>query len=37
MCGIMADMQIIFNLMKKIMPKILEILEEKEESCGNYI
>ena len=37
MCGIMADMQIIFNLMKKIMPQIFEILEEKEENCGDFI
>ena len=37
MCGIMADMQIILNLIKKIMPQIFEILEEKEENCGDFI
>ena len=37
MCGIMADMQIISNLMKEIMPQIWEILEEKEENCGDFI
>ena len=37
MCGIMADMQIISNLMKSLMPKISEILEEKEENCGDFI
>lgn len=37
MCGIMADMQIISKLMKIIMPKISEILEEKEENCGDFI
>ena len=33
----MADMQIISKLMKIIMPKISEILEEKEENCGDFI
>ena len=37
MCGVMADMQIIFKLMKTYMPQILEILEEKEENCGDFI
>ena len=37
MCGIMADMQIILNLIKKIMPQIFEILEEKEENCGDLL
>ena len=37
MCGIMADMQIISKLMKIIMPKISEILEEKDENCGDFI
>ena len=37
MCGVMADMQIIFKLMKIYMPQILEILEEKEENCGDFI
>ena len=33
----MADMQIISKLMKIIMPKISEILEEKDENCGDFI
>ena len=33
----MADMQIISNLMKNLMPQISEILEEKEENCGDFI
>ena len=33
----MADMQIITNLMKSLMPQISEILEEKEENCGDFI
>ena len=33
----MADMQIISNLIKLLMPKISEILEEKEENVGDYI
>ena len=33
----MADKQIISKLMKIIMPKISEILEEKEENCGDFI
>jgi len=37
MCGIMADMQVILNLVKNLMPKIYEILENKEESCGDFI
>ena len=37
MCGVMADMQIISNLMKTLMPQISEILEEKEENCGDFI
>ena len=37
MCGVMADMQIISNLMKILMPQISEILEEKEENCGDFI
>ena len=37
MCGVMADMQIITNLIKTLMPKISEILEEKEENVGDYI
>jgi len=37
MCGVMADMQIISNLMKNLMPQISEILEEKEENCGDFI
>ena len=37
MCGVMADMQIISKLMKTIMPQIWEILEEKEENCGDFI
>ena len=32
MCGVMADMQIISKIMKTLMPKISEILEEKEEN-----
>ena len=37
MCGVMADMQIISKLMKTYMPQIWEILEEKEENCGDFI
>jgi len=37
MCGVMADMQIIFNLVKSLYPKIYDILEEKEENCGDFI
>lgn len=37
MCGIMADMQVILDLLKKLMPKIYEILQEKEENCGDFI
>jgi hypothetical protein len=37
MCGVMADMQIIFNLVKILYPKIYDILEEKEENCGDFI
>ena len=37
MCGVMADMQIISKIMKTLMPKISEILEEKEENCGDFI
>lgn len=37
MCGVMADMQIISNLLKTIMPQIWEILEEKDENCGDFI
>lgn len=37
MCGVMADMQILAKLMKTIMPKVSEILEEKEENCGDFI
>ena len=37
MCGVMADMQIIFNLVKNLYPKIYDILEEKEENCGDFI
>ena len=33
----MADMQIIFNLVKSLYPKIYDILEEKEENCGDFI
>ena len=33
MCGVMADMQIIAQIMKNLMPKVSEILEEKEEKC----
>ena len=33
----MADMQVIFNLLKELMPKVYEILEEKEENCGDFI
>ena len=33
----MADMQIISKIMKTLMPKISEILEEKEENCGDFI
>ena len=37
MCGVMADMQIISKIMKTLMPKVSEILEEKEENCGDFI
>ena len=37
MCGVMADMQVILNLVKILMPKIYDILENKEESCGDFI
>jgi len=37
MCGVMADMQIISKIMKTIMPKVSEVLEEKEENCGDFI
>ena len=37
MCGVMADMQILAKLMKTVMPKVSEILEEKEENCGDFI
>ena len=37
MCGVMADMQIISKIMKILMPKVSEILEEKEENCGDFI
>ena len=37
MCGVMADMQIIAQIMKNLMPKVSEILEEKEENCGDFI
>ena len=37
MCGVMADMQVILNLVKNLMPKIYEILDNKEESCGDFI
>ena len=37
MCGVMADMQIISKIMRTLMPKISEILEEKEENCGDFI
>ena len=30
-------MQIIFNLVKSLYPKIYDILEEKEENCGDFI
>ena len=33
----MADMQVIFNILKELMPKVYEILEEKEENCGDFI
>ena len=33
----MADMQVISNLIKNLMPKISAILEEKEENVGDYI
>ena len=33
----MADMQVILNLIKSLMPKIYEILENKEQSCGDFI
>ena len=37
MCGIMADMQIIFDLMKLYMPQIYAIVQEKDEYCGDFI
>ena len=37
MCGVMADMQVILNLVKNLMPKIYDILDNKEESCGDFI
>ena len=37
MCGVMADMQIIMDLMKKIMPNIYQIINDKEENCGDFI
>ena len=37
MCGVMADMQVILNLVKILMPKIYDILENKEGSCGDFI
>ena len=37
MCGVMADMQLISKIMKFLMPKVSEILEEKEENCGDFI
>ena len=37
MCGVMADMQIISKIMKILMPKVSEILEEKEENCGDFL
>ena len=37
MCGVMADMQIISKIMKTLMPKVAEILEEKEENCGDFL
>ena len=37
MCGVMADMQVILNLIKILMPKIYDILDNKEESCGDFI
>ena len=37
MCGIMADMQIIFDLLKATMPQISAIILEKEEYCGDFI
>ena len=37
MCGVMADMQIITKILKTLMPKVSEILEEKEENCGDFI
>ena len=37
MCGVMADMQVILNLIKNLMPKIYDILENKEENCGDFI
>jgi hypothetical protein len=37
MCGIMADMQIIFDLMKSYMPQIYAIVQEKDEYCGDFI
>ena len=37
MCGIMADMQLIFKILKSIMPQIYAILDDKEENCGDFI
>ena len=37
MCGVMADMQIISKIMKTLMPKVSEIMEEKEENCGDFL
>ena len=37
MCGVMADMQIITKILKTLMPKVSEILEEKDENCGDFI
>ena len=37
MWGVIDDMQVILNLIKILMPKIYEILENKEQSCGDFI
>ena len=37
MCGVMADMQVISNIIKILMPQIWEIMEVKDENCGDFI
>ena len=37
MWGVIDDMQVILNLIKILMPKMYDILENKEESCGDFI